>query len=581
MLTVRKVIKRMFIKFPVYTMLSFTALILISLAPTIELYFFNRLISSITDEIMLNARMSGNSIGYLFIYLLWSLILPFVFRSIYEALSLRIQREMDAELASNALEQTLKSSIKNIESGEGVNSAFRASQTQSGGVQGLVNSSIEMVFAVIKGLSLIISLGLAGLGVFALVLLFSVFLFRISKKTAQMNLESNWELDEDRRKSETLFGTMISRTTASEMWLYGNRMKTFRKYKQQQHEIFDFENKYRIKIMKHVLLSDYLMQFCLMLLMLAFACLYFFRGYSASFCITAVYASQMLLGIANDVVQKIVAYKQQTLILDEYNKVFSWEEECRDTGERGFRHQIELKDVSYRYPSGKRNALDKINLTISRGEKIVLVGKNGTGKSTLIRLLLGYDLPTEGTYTIDGLNIKEQIRNIRDNASVMFQRFYRYNMNLKQNIVISEPSKEEDDEAIRESLEWAEITDMINGLKDGLNTQVIDGSLFSDGQWQRIAMARAFFRKRDIIFLDEPNSAVDALYEIKQYQKFMELMEGKTAVIVSHRLPICQLADRIVVMDEGRIIETGTHSELIEKRGVYYQMFASQSELYA
>jgi len=199
----------------------------------------------------------------------------------------------------------------------------------------------------------------------------------------------------------------------------------------------------------------------------------------------------------------------------------------------------------------------------------------------LIRLLLGYDLPTEGTYTIDGLNIKEQIRNIRDNASVMFQRFYRYNMNLKQNIVISEPSKEQDDEAIRESLEWAEITDMINGLKDGLNTQVIDGSLFSDGQWQRIAMARAFFRKRDIIFLDEPNSAVDALYEIKQYQKFMELMEGKTAVIVSHRLPICQLADRIVVMDEGRIIETGTHSELIEKRGVYFQMFASQSELYA
>ncbi len=260
------------------------------------------------------------------------------------------------------------------------------------------------------------------------------------------------------------------------------------------------------------------------------------------------------------------------------------EREGTDPGavERG---NIELNGVSFTYPNSSKPALEDINLTVRKGETIAIVGVNGSGKSTLTRLLSGLYLPDKGRMLVDGRDASEIAPSrLYRGVSAVFQRYQSYKMSVDENVRISETGKTAANEAVvRDVLEKADFP-LDNGkLTEGLNTMLgkdFGGIDLSGGQWQRLSIARGLYRQHNLIVLDEPTAAIDPLKETEIYQRFAESAKNKTAVIITHRLGSAKIADRIVVLDKGRIAEQGTHEELLTRHGIYSEMYHEQAKWY-
>ena len=255
------------------------------------------------------------------------------------------------------------------------------------------------------------------------------------------------------------------------------------------------------------------------------------------------------------------------------------------------RETIEMKGVSFTYPGSPNPALENIDLSVRKGETIAIVGVNGSGKSTLTRLLTGLYLPTSGKLLIDGRSVEEiSPKALYRDASAVFQRYQSYKMTVEENVRISDMGKGAEDAlpvkvepAVRDALEKADFPADSEKLTEGLNTMLgkdFGGIDLSGGQWQRLAIARGLYRSHDMIVLDEPTAAIDPLEEAAIYRKFAEISRDKTAFIVTHRLGSAQIADRIIVMDGGRIVDTGTHEELMQREGKYREMYHAQAKWY-
>lgn len=245
----------------------------------------------------------------------------------------------------------------------------------------------------------------------------------------------------------------------------------------------------------------------------------------------------------------------------------------------------EFRNVSFTYPNAAGNALSNLNLTIGEKETIAIVGSNGAGKSTFARMLLGIYRPTEGEVLIDGVDTRRLLPgNSGEKCSAVFQRFQKYKMTAADNVILSSSTDEPRADRIMEALEKADLELSERSFPQGVDTMLareFGGTDLSGGQWQRLAIARGLYRKHNLIVLDEPTSAIDPLEETRVYEKFAELSKDKTAVIITHRLGSAKIADRIVVLDEGRILEVGTQEELMKKKGHYYEMYQAQAKWYA
>ena len=249
------------------------------------------------------------------------------------------------------------------------------------------------------------------------------------------------------------------------------------------------------------------------------------------------------------------------------------------------RSGIEFRGVGFRYPESGEWALRDINLTIRPGEKIALVGHNGAGKTTLIKLLSRLYDPTEGTILIDGVDIRAlDPLDLRQRIGVIFQDFVRYHLPAKENIGFGQIEALDSFERIVESARKSGAHAIIEDLPDGYETMLgrwfHAGHELSMGQWQKIALARAFMRNAEILVLDEPTASVDAQTEYEIFRQFQKLTEGKMAILISHRFSTVRMADRIVVIEEGRIEETGSHDELLRREGIYARLFGMQAEGY-
>lgn len=246
---------------------------------------------------------------------------------------------------------------------------------------------------------------------------------------------------------------------------------------------------------------------------------------------------------------------------------------------------VEFSHVSFAYPEAAEESLSDVSLSIKENETIAIVGSNGAGKSTFARLLLGIYHPTKGTVRIDGIDTREL--NPRDSSghiSAVFQKYQRYKMSLRENVILSDSAKPTDENMVEQALEKADLDWQSSSFPDGMSTMLsreFGGTDLSGGQWQRLAIARGFYRKHNLIVLDEPTAAIDPLEETAVYKKFAEMSKNKTAVIITHRLGSAKIADRIVVLEHGRIVETGKHEELMEKKGLYHEMYMAQAKWYA
>jgi len=226
-----------------------------------------------------------------------------------------------------------------------------------------------------------------------------------------------------------------------------------------------------------------------------------------------------------------------------------------------------------------------LTLSIQPGEHIALVGENGAGKTTLVKLLCRLYDPTEGRITLDGIDLREiTLADLRADVSVIFQDFAKYHMTARDNIWLGNIRQPLETLLIREAAELAGADEVISQLPQGYNTMLgkwfEGGEELSMGEWQKLALARAFLRQSQIMVMDEPTSAMDARAEFEFFQRFHNLAKDRMAILISHRLSTVKMADRIYVLDQGRIVESGTHDELINRHGQYAELFETQARNY-
>ena len=249
------------------------------------------------------------------------------------------------------------------------------------------------------------------------------------------------------------------------------------------------------------------------------------------------------------------------------------------------RRGIELDAVTFHYPGTERRALDGVSMVLRPGETVALVGENGAGKTTLVKLLCRLYEPTAGSISIDGVDLR-QIRaaDLRREISVVFQDYNRYDMTARENIWFGDVDLDPQDEQVAAAARLAGVDDVLAKLPKGYETTLgrrfQGGEELSIGQWQKVALARAFLRRSQITILDEPTSALDAQTEVEVIERFRELAADRTAILISHRLSTVKMADRIYAMSAGRIVESGSHEELMRLEGTYARLFESQAKHY-
>lgn len=247
---------------------------------------------------------------------------------------------------------------------------------------------------------------------------------------------------------------------------------------------------------------------------------------------------------------------------------------------------IEFVNVAFTYPKQTTPIFTNLNLTISAGEHVALVGENGAGKSTLIKLLLRFYKPDSGQILINGIDLQDlTIESWYNQVATLFQEFNTYPLTIKENIEIGRSDIKPDQTSLNKAANFGGVSQLIKNYKYGWQT-VLDSSFKtgvepSGGQWQRVALARAFYRNANVLILDEPTSAIDARAEYDIFNKIFESYKNKTALIVSHRFSTVRRADRIVVLEQGNIIEQGSHQALMSNNsGLYYDLFTKQAEGY-
>lgn len=247
--------------------------------------------------------------------------------------------------------------------------------------------------------------------------------------------------------------------------------------------------------------------------------------------------------------------------------------------------EITLQDVSYRYPGAEADAISHLSLTIHPGEKLAIVGLNGAGKTTLVKLICGLLDPTEGTVLCNGINVKDFDRQEYYRLfSVVFQDFYLPPLTIAETISC-DTLENTDFDRIAECLALAELTEKVHSLPHGVRSTLVrdvneDAVELSGGETQRLILARALYKKAPMVILDEPTAALDPIAEHQMYQKYHEMTRERTSVYISHRLSSTRFCDRILYLEHGRIIEEGSHAQLLARHGRYYDLFTIQSHYY-
>lgn len=247
---------------------------------------------------------------------------------------------------------------------------------------------------------------------------------------------------------------------------------------------------------------------------------------------------------------------------------------------------IELKDVHYRYEGAEEDTLKGINLTISEGEKLALVGMNGAGKTTLVKLICGFYQPTEGQILVNGKRIEEyNIEEYYSLISAVFQDMYLVALTIFKFVASVDLSRKTAREDVESALKKAGLWEKVANLENGMDTHLMkgvyeDGIDLSGGELQKLMLARAIYKDGCILVLDEPTAALDPIAENELYLKYNELTQGKTSLYISHRFASTRFCDRIVLLENGVITERGSHNELMEQGGRYAYMYEVQSQYY-
>ena len=252
---------------------------------------------------------------------------------------------------------------------------------------------------------------------------------------------------------------------------------------------------------------------------------------------------------------------------------------------RPIRRGFEFRNVSFAYPGTTRRVLTNFNFTLSPGERVALIGENGQGKTTVVKLITRLYDPTEGEILLDGVDLRDyKLEDLHHEIGVIFQDFMRYEMTARENIAVGRVERDHSEEEIRQAAEKSLAASVVAKLEHGydqmLGRRFETGVELSGGEWQRVALARAYLRDAQLLILDEPTAALDAKSELEVFERFAELTTDKMALLISHRFSTVRMADRIVVLAGGQLVEQGNHKQLMALGGRYAEMFEMQAASY-
>ena len=404
-----------------------------------------------------------------------------------------------------------------------------------------------------------------------------VYMRHRSKERRKMNYYSSVLVDKDRIKEVRLFDLGDT--------FIGRYQESFREYYQGLRNLILAENGW------HILIS--LISCCTNLVFYILIAMMVFTGkiLIGDYTLYTGAIASVSTAISTIITTSAMVY-EGTLFIDNLI-VFMKEKqtiipsiEAPVSVDRGVGHTIEFQNVSFRYPGTQRDVLKNVNLTIHPGDTIVIVGLNGAGKTTLIKLLTRLYDPTEGVILLDGRDIREyDVKALYEMFGIIFQDYGKYADTVAENIRYGDIHKDVIRENIYEAARQSAAEEFIEALPNGYDTPLMrifepNGRELSIGQWQKLAIARAFYGESDILILDEPTASLDPLAEQEIFRQFDLLRADKTTIFVSHRLSSATVADQVLVLEDGCIIESGTHTQLMAQGGKYHKLFSTQAERY-
>lgn len=290
----------------------------------------------------------------------------------------------------------------------------------------------------------------------------------------------------------------------------------------------------------------------------------------------------------SDAVELIVALSKESAFVSNLREFLSYKpknENAELTTARNL-SDIEIKDMSFTYEGADKPTLSGVNITIRKGEKIAIVGHNGAGKTTLVKLIMGLYEASEGSISISGEDIRKyEPKSLHRRFGTVFQDLQVFALPLSHNVLMRKPKNDEERALVEDSLRKAQFGEKLDSLEKGIDTMVTkefdeNGMGLSGGEAQKIAIARVFARKPDIVILDEPSSALDPIAEYNMYKNMLTATDGETVIFISHRLSATRDADRIYMFEHGRVIEEGSHAELMALNGKYAEMWKLQAQNY-
>ncbi len=297
-------------------------------------------------------------------------------------------------------------------------------------------------------------------------------------------------------------------------------------------------------------------------------------------------AIQSVYSITYNLSDSITSLSRRLNQMEYFDKLSAIPDEVRGSRKmEGEEYEIIFDDVSFSYSDIEKPVISNLSFRIKSGDKICIVGRNGAGKSTIIKLLCGLYCPDSGTISINNIDIKEvdcdEMKKVR---SVVFQDYFKFYSTIRENVAYGNLNKLLDDQAILEALQFGQVSQLVEKLPVKLDTclgNLEDGAVdLSGGQWQKLAIARACLCNSAFIILDEPTASLDPLSESEMYHTFSEILKDQGYIFISHRLASARMAERILVLEEGKIVEEGNHETLMKNQGLYFRMFTEQSSWY-
>lgn len=466
--------------------------------------------------------------------------------------------------------------------------ALEETKTRTNDVIRNISNLLGNVAAAISTLLIIISIDPYVIA-FSIIPLFNMFY--LGKKRNKLYYDMDMESTYHNRRSEYVKRVFYENKYAKEIKITNIKNVLLGQHQESFNQIISISKKYLKKIIGISLIDEFIMQ----ILVRTGAALYITYKITVLGLI-ALGDYVALLNAVNSLTYDIYSFfnnlmnfNKQSLYIENIRKFLEYEPEIKyDSPEfipTGPFQRLELQNVSFSYQDANQNVLKNINIVINRGEKIALVGHNGAGKTTLIKLITRLYRATSGTIKLNGIDITKYNKGYTKMFATVFQDFKLFALTVAENVLMDKAENDEDKKIALHALSQAEAISLVKNTKKGVDTQVTKefdekGIVLSGGQQQKLALSRVYARKSEIVILDEPSSALDPIAEREMYNRMMDVSDGKTVILISHRLASTQSADKIYVLEEGEIIEQGNHEKLMAQGGKYCEMYLKQAENY-